>query len=213
MNWTPVLDPVERVSEMCFGLFMALTFVGAVSVLGGGDSPHTMLAAALGCNLAWGMVDAVMYLVRTLTLRGKQLTLAMLVRDHHDPVVAKQAMREALPEGVRDLLEERELESIRARFAAAVTLPDRPRLRGSDFAGAFGIFLIVVATTFPVALPFVVIADGKTALVVSRLLTLAMLFGGGLALGRYSGWGGWKAGAVFMGIGVVVTAAIIALGG
>ena len=27
----PVLDTVERVSEMCFGLFMALTFVGAVS--------------------------------------------------------------------------------------------------------------------------------------------------------------------------------------
>jgi len=26
----PVLDTVERVSEMCFGLFMALTFVGAV---------------------------------------------------------------------------------------------------------------------------------------------------------------------------------------
>ena len=154
-----------------------------------------------------------MYLVRTLTLRGKQLTLAMLVRDHSDPVVAKQAMLEALPEAVRGLLEERELESIRARFAAAVTLPDRPRLRGSDFVGAFGIFLIVVATTFPVALPFVVIADGKTALLVSRLLTLAMLFGGGLALGRYSGWGGWKAGAVFTGIGVIVTAAIIALGG
>jgi hypothetical protein len=95
------------------------------------------------------MVDAVMYLVRTLTLRGKQLTLAMLVRDHRDPVVAKQAMLEALPEAVRGLLEERELESIRARFAAAVTLPDRPRLRGSDFVGALGIFLIVVATTFP----------------------------------------------------------------
>jgi hypothetical protein len=213
MKWTPVLDPVERVSEMCFGLFMALTFVGAVSVLGGSDSPRTMFAAALGCNLAWGLVDAVMYLVRTLTLRGKQLTLAMLVRDHRDPLVAKQAMLEALPEAVRWLLEEKELESIRARFAAAVTLPDRPRLRGDDFVGAFGIFLIVVATTFPVALPFVVMDDGKAALLVSRLLTLAMLFGGGLALGRYSGWGGWKAGAAFMGIGVVVTAAVIALGG
>ena len=28
----PVLNPVDRVSEMLFGLFMALTFVGAVSV-------------------------------------------------------------------------------------------------------------------------------------------------------------------------------------
>ena len=28
----PVLSPVDRVSEVLFGLFMALTFVGAVSV-------------------------------------------------------------------------------------------------------------------------------------------------------------------------------------
>src|SRR6476620_10623482 len=32
----PVLSPVDRVSEMLFGLFMALTFVGAVSVAEGG---------------------------------------------------------------------------------------------------------------------------------------------------------------------------------
>ena len=74
---TAVLDTVERVSEMCFGLFMALTFVGAVAALGGSDSPQAMFNAALGCNLAWGLVDAVMYLVRTLTLRGKRLGLKL----------------------------------------------------------------------------------------------------------------------------------------
>ena len=164
-----VLDPVERVSEMCFGLFMALTFVGAVSALGGSDSPRTMFAAALGCNLAWGFVDAVMYLVRTITQRGREITLAKL--------------------------------------------PDRPRFRKEDFIGAVGIFLIVVATTFPIALPFVIFQEGKFALIVSRLLTLAMLFGGGIALGRYSGFGGWKAGVAMMLVGVVVTVIVIALGG
>ena len=28
----PLLSPIDRVSEMLFGLFMALTFVGAISV-------------------------------------------------------------------------------------------------------------------------------------------------------------------------------------
>ena len=32
----PVLNPVDRVSEMLFGLYMALTFVGAVSVADSG---------------------------------------------------------------------------------------------------------------------------------------------------------------------------------
>ena len=68
----PVLSPVDRVSELLFGLFMALTFTGAVSVAEAGrDEIRTMFIAALGCNLAWGLVDAVMYVVRTVTERGK----------------------------------------------------------------------------------------------------------------------------------------------
>jgi len=150
MKFTPVLDPVERVSEMCFGLFMALTFVGAVSALGGIDSPRTMFMAALGCNLAWGLVDAVMYLVRTLTERGKRLTLALTVRDHPDPAAAIRAMREVLPKSMGPVLEDRELESIRARIAGTLALPDRPKLSGTDFVGAFGIFLIGFGTLFTV---------------------------------------------------------------
>ena len=77
----PVLNPVDRVSELLFGLFMALTFVGAVSVAESGRAEiRAMLIAALGCNLAWGLVDAVMYLVRTVTDRGRSLTLIRSVR-------------------------------------------------------------------------------------------------------------------------------------
>ena len=66
----PVLSPVDRVSEVLFGLFMALTFVGAISVAESGRAEvRSLLAAALGCNLAWGLVDAVMYLVRTVAER------------------------------------------------------------------------------------------------------------------------------------------------
>ena len=51
----PNLSPVDRVSEVLFGLFMALTFVGAVSIAESGEAEiRAMLAAALGCNLAWG---------------------------------------------------------------------------------------------------------------------------------------------------------------
>ncbi len=51
----PVLNPVDRVSEMLFGLFMALSFTGAVSVADSGrEDLRTMFIAALGCNLAWG---------------------------------------------------------------------------------------------------------------------------------------------------------------
>jgi hypothetical protein len=58
----PVHDPVDRVLKMLFGLFMALTFVGAVSVVNSRDdevrSPrHAMLCGggfALGRHAGYG---------------------------------------------------------------------------------------------------------------------------------------------------------------
>jgi hypothetical protein len=71
----------------------------------------------------------------------------------------------------------------------------------------------VVLGTFPVALPFLVF-DIQPALLVSRILTLIMLFAAGLALGRYAGASaGWKSGLAMTIVGVALTAGIIALGG
>jgi hypothetical protein len=209
----PVLDTVERVSEMCFGLFMALTFVGAVNAAG--DEKQTGLAmfyTAFGCNLAWGMVDAVMYLVRTLTNRGKVLTLSRDVRRAPDVAAGMKVLRSGLPQQLSSLLGDAEVETIRSRLLS-MELPAKPQLTGRDFVGAFGIFLIVVASTFPVALPFVLIDNAKVALLVSRILTLVMLFGGGLALGHFAGYGSWRTGMAMVGLGIVLTVAIIALGG
>jgi hypothetical protein len=209
----PVLDTVDRISEMCFGLFMALTFVGAVAVAEAGKDPgSTLMHAALGCNLAWGLVDAVMFLVRTVVDRSRRRGLAIAVQSARDIAAARKLLLEAMPSYLHPLMGVRELDAIRARLAP-VNLRDLPKLHWNDFFGALGIFLIVVFSTFPVALPFVLLSDIPTALVVSRVLTLVMLFGAGMALGRHAGYGGWRAGFGMMGLGVGLTVAIIALGG
>lgn len=210
----PVLDPVERVCELCFGLFMALTFVGLVSAATTHDpnAGRMMFTTALGCNLAWGLADAVMYLVRTLAARGRRLSLALDVRRASDAASARRLLHEALPGALRSVVGPADLEPMRARLAAA-PVPDRPRFRARDFTGAFGIFLMVVLGTFPVALPFLLFDDARYALLVSRVLTLVMLFACGLALGRYAGFGGWRAGLAMTVVGCALTAAIIALGG
>src|SRR5215471_9055833 len=72
-----LLDPIERVSEIIFGLIMAVTIVGSLSIATAGEGEtRTVMMAALGCNLAWGLVDAVMYLVRGLTERRRNVALA-----------------------------------------------------------------------------------------------------------------------------------------
>jgi hypothetical protein len=209
-----VLSPVDRVSELLFGLFMALTFVGAISVAESGrEEVRSMLAAALGCNVAWGLVDAVMYLVRTVTDRGRLITLVRSVRAAADAQAGRRLIRRSLSRVAAGLIAEPEIEAIRGRIVALPSVPKRPTVTWNDLLAAVAVFLIVVASTFPVALPFVIFDDVGTAKVVSRAVALTMLFLGGLALGRYAGYGSLKAGFLMAGLGTALVAAVMALGG
>jgi VIT1/CCC1 family predicted Fe2+/Mn2+ transporter len=204
---------VDRVSELIFGLFMALTFVGVVSMATAErEEVRDMLYAALGCNLAWGFVDAFMYLVRTIADRGRLITLTRAIREA-DAETGRRTLHDALSTPVAKLVTATEIEAMRGRLLARADVPARPRLQRDDFLAALGVFLIVVASTFPVALPFVFIRDAGTALFVSRAIAITMMFLAGLALGRYAGYGSWKTGAMMAGLGTVVVAVVVALGG
>ncbi len=89
------LSPIDRISEMLFGLLMALTFTGAVSVAESGKAEiRTMFLAALGCNLAWGLVDAVMHLIRTVTERGRLITLVRTVKEARDAAAGRSVVEQ-----------------------------------------------------------------------------------------------------------------------
>jgi len=76
-----VLDPAERSAEVLFGVIMVLTFTGSLSAATSGrEEVRTMLIGAIGCNLAWGIVDAIMYLMNVLGDRGRRLALLRRVR-------------------------------------------------------------------------------------------------------------------------------------
>lgn len=209
-----VLSPVDRISEMLFGLLMALTFTGAVSVAESGKAEiRTMFLAALGCNLAWGLVDGVMHLIRTVTERGRLISLVRAVKDASDAPAGRAVVEESLSHVAAGLVSPAEIEAIRSRIAALASLPARPRLGWRDLGVALQIFFIVVVSTFPVVLPFIVLRDVTLAKNVSNAIALAMLFLGGLGLGRYAGYGSWRVGLIMAGLGTALVIAINALGG
>jgi hypothetical protein len=77
-----ILEPGERISEILFGLIMALTVTGATSVVTADRFQiRTMLIAALGCNVAWGIIDAGMYLMARLIERGGNTLLLRKIRE------------------------------------------------------------------------------------------------------------------------------------
>jgi hypothetical protein len=210
---TPVLDPIDRVSEIIFGLIMALTFTGSLNAATDGrEEVRTILFAALGCNLAWGLVDAVMYLIRTLTERARNLTLLRRVRSaaNHD---AHAIIAEALPGRLGSVISAEGLEGIRQRLAALPEPPVRARLGWHDFGAAVGVFLLVVLATFPVVIPFIFITETALAMRVSNAVALVILFAAGYALGRHAGGSPWRTGLAMIAVGVALVLATIALGG
>ena len=209
-----VLDPVSRISEIIFGVLMALSFTGAVNAATAGrEEVRTILLTALGCNLAWGLVDAVMYLVATMTERGRNLTLLQQVRGTADPQAAHTVIEEALPGRLGGTLGADGLEDIRRRLVALPEVPARVRLGKDDYAGAAGVFLLVVLSTFPVVVPFIIISGLALAMRVSNGVALVMLFIGGYQLGKYAGGAAWKSGVAMAAVGAVLVSIIMALGG
>ena len=209
-----VLSPLERFGETVFGLIMVLTITGSISVAEAGNAEvRTMLIGALGCNLAWGIVDAVMYVLGSLSERGRARTLlnAVRIRAVND-AEARALVADALPRAVSSVLKPSELDDLRERLAK---LPQRksPRLTGEDFRGAFGVFLMVFLSTLPVALPFLLFSEVGLALRVSNAIGVALLFFSGWALARFSGLRPVRFGLAMAAIGAVLVAMTMALGG
>lgn len=209
-----VLSPVDRVSEVIFGLIMALTFTGTLSVATADHAEvREMLIGALGCNIAWGLVDAVMFLLGTITERGRNIAILKEVRRSTDQRRTRELILEALPPIIAGTLAPAEVESMRERLARLPDPPDRPRLTLRDLRTAAGVFLLVFLATFPVALPFLFVREAHLALRLSNGIALVMLFLGGYYLGRHGMRHPWWSGLVTMGIGAVLVWATIALGG
>jgi hypothetical protein len=72
-----LLDPIDRVAEILFGLIMAVTIIGSLSVATARSrrDPHRASRPRSAANLAWGLVDAVMYVVRATTSRVREANL------------------------------------------------------------------------------------------------------------------------------------------
>lgn len=211
-----VLDPIERSSEVIFGVIMALTFTGAISTTSPErEDVRELLVGALGCNTAWGIVDAVMYVITRLIERGRGLALLHRLQrtPDGDADAARAIIGEVLPPLVARELPAEGYAGLRARLLAVRDVPARPRVTGEDLRGAVEIFLLVFVSTLPLAVPFMLMDDVRRALRASNAVALAMMFLAGWVLGRYAGWRPARTGLVLAALGAVLVGITIALGG
>lgn len=207
-----VLDPVDRSSEVLFGLIMALTFTTTFEVATAGRADvRTMLIGALGCNLAWGLVDGVMFVVTRSVERYRFYSTIRAVQAAPE-TEARQILEHELPEGWGQLLDAQDLERLAGR-ARTAALPRVAGITADDLRGGLAVLLLCFFATLPVALPFLLVSDLYRAARWSDAIGILMLFVIGRRLGRFSGRSPMLVGLIMVAIGVALSAAAIQLGG
>jgi VIT1/CCC1 family predicted Fe2+/Mn2+ transporter len=181
---------------------MALTITGAVSVA---TADHfeirTMLFAALGCNLAWGIIDGGMYLMACIGERGRNAVVAQAVRETTNREDAQRTIADELPPFLRSIFQPAQLELIRERINQTPPSNVRPGLTGHDWLGALGVCILVVLSAFPVVIPFIVFEDARLALRTSNAFAVVSLFICGYLFARHAGLWPWTTGVIMVAVG------------
>ncbi len=209
-----MLEPIDRVSEILFGVIMALTFTCTLGVAtAGSNDVRIMLFGALGCNLAWGIIDAGVYLVARLNERGAKLRILRKIRNAAEPAAAHNVIAEYLPEEAASVLPPAQLEAVRQKIKQMPEPAANPSLNNRDWLAGLAVCALSFLSTFPIVIPFIFMGDTRLALRVSNAVAIIMLFLCGYALGRYSGIRSWAAGLAMVAFGAAMVGIAILLGG
>jgi VIT1/CCC1 family predicted Fe2+/Mn2+ transporter len=211
------LDPASRFGEILFGLIMVLTvtLTAGLTVAEGRAGVRQLLLAAIGCNLAWGIIDAVMYIMNCLTERSGKVRLIEAVQRARDTHEALDVIQSEIEPDLQSLLdpEEREAFSRSILNHVAKARITRPGVTKDDLYGALACFWLVFVSCLPAAIPFFIFSQPHFALRVSNFLLIALLFLVGQKWAQYAGSNRLATGSTMVVIGLMLVGVAILLGG
>lgn len=212
------LDPASRMGEILFGLIMTLTFTLAAGIViqeEGPEGAREMLIGILGCNLAWGIIDGVLYILGQVFDRGRIRRIGFHLRQASSDDDARRLVATELDETLEPMTDEparRKLyDSIVERVRRVPASSNR--VSRDDIMGALAACWVVFACSIPAVLPFLFLDDPRFALRVSNAILIGLLFLVGWRAALHTLAKPWLAGLGFMLIGVLLVALAIPLGG
>jgi VIT family len=210
------LDPGEALGEVLFGLIMVLTFTVGARLITTEDQldARELVVAAVGCNIAWGVIDAVLFVLGSLFYRSQRARFYRALRTARNEAEALSAIREEF--GLEDVAVRPEdrarlYDSILAVGAHAH--PARGRLHWRDLAAALVVFALVSASAVPGVVPFLLIDDSNLALRLSNSVLVLLLFLVGYWWAHYTDARPWKVGVAVTLLGMAMVLVAVALGG
>jgi len=211
------ITPVGRLQEIIYALIMVITVSSTVSraVPDTEEGIQTLILAVLGCNIAWGIVDGVMFVLTSLFNRNKSLKM---VKDATNAMTGDEALSVIdgefnppfewmLGDDQKKKLNEEILDHvIRLR-------PPGTGITRDDVTGGMFCFVVTFLTTLPAIMPFYFIGEMEPAIRLSNAIVMTMLFFTGVEYAKYTDKNPLKTAISLTLLGAVVVVITILLGG
>ncbi|HEX5398513.1 MAG TPA: VIT family protein, partial [Verrucomicrobiae bacterium] len=144
------LDPASRLGEILFGLIMVLgaTLTAGLTVAEGEKGVRELLKAALGCNVAWGIIDGVMYVMNCVTERSGKARLIQEIQRASDSKAALAVIRDEIEPDLEPLAESRDRETLYQAILEHLRhrKPARISTTAEDFCGALACCWLVIVS-------------------------------------------------------------------
>jgi VIT1/CCC1 family predicted Fe2+/Mn2+ transporter len=203
--------------EILFGLIMVLsvTLTAGLTVSEGKEGVRQLLVAALGCNIAWGIIDGIMYVMNCMAERSVRARLVRQIQDASNPQSALAMIRNQVEPELESLAAPDDREALYQAMLKHLTQGDTPRttIEKRDLYGGLACFWLVFVSCLPVVVPFLIFSNPIRALRVSNFLLIAILFVVGRKWAAYANTNGLAAGSAMVALGLALVGVAILLGG
>lgn len=211
------LAPGDSLSEILFGLIMTLTFTLGAGILVREDptAARDLLIATVGCNVAWGIIDALMYLAGQRFESGRRAGLRHSIRNEANEDRAVRLVASELDDLLSRVTESSDRDALYRKIVRSVREKAAPsgRLTREDAYGAVAAFWLVFFSSVPAALPFVFVEEAWVALRISNAILIGLLFVVGYRWARHTDLPPLRVGLALLVGGVSLVLVAIALGG
>lgn len=217
------LDPLDAAVELIYGVLIVMTFTMAVGALDLATLPEysaktefqRLLLAAFGCAVAWGFIDAVVYLLICAAEHSRDAATLQEVRAATSAQDRMEIVAEALGDSLGALADEEDHDQIYSVLAANLAEADPVEhwIESDDIRGAIAIFVIACLATIPVVIPLLFGRDPFWSMRIANGLSIAVLFATGYWWARQTNLKAVRTGLLVASLGVFVTLVAIPMGG
>jgi hypothetical protein len=166
-------------SEPMFGVIMVVCFTSVLRAFPDATDKvvETILLSALFCCIAWGLVDGIFYAWEAHYLLEKKKKLQASVQAPKDPKKGRELVEDDLGDTIVDLMDEKDKEQIYQIVEKNVPGVDLGHVSiKEDIITVLIAFGLVVGSSIIVMLPFLWFSPVTTALKISNVTGILLLF-------------------------------------